>query len=319
MRNALTSVRGRVTAWFHRHQRAAGIGVTATALALLALAVVLGWAMFTRAPPSTADLGASGEPSASASPSPSVGATPTSEPSPTPVPTPGFEVPAGILPPNSRAVVTLDGLRVREVAGLNATVLDTLPADTVVEVDGWGPKVVDGIDWYSVTYGDNRSRSAYAAVGSGGMRYLELLPPRCEEGEPDLAALGRLTAWEQLACFGERSVTVTGTYGCICGLYYPADTNFEPSWLAGSSLAWFGAVTLRIPPEAGLHLPPLGSILRVTGHFSDPASTTCVLNGAYGGAGPDPRIAELYCREQFVVDAYEIIGTDPDFPYPSGA
>ena len=63
-----------------------------------------------------------------------------------------------------------------------------------------------------------------------------------------------------------------------------------------------------------------GSIVRVTGHFSDPASTTCVLNGAdwstgepLPAAGPDPRIAELYCREQFVVDAYEIIGTDPDF------
>jgi hypothetical protein len=319
MRNALTSVRDRVTAWFHQHQRAAGIGVTVSALALLAIAGVLGWAMFTGVPPSTADLGASSEPSASAMPSPSVGATPTSEPSATPVPTPGFEVPAGILPPNSRAVVTLDGLRVRDAVGLNATVLETLPADTVVEVDGWGPRVVDGIDWYDVSYDDNRT--GYAALGSGGVRYLELLPPRCQEGEPDLAALVRLTVWERLACFGNRSLTVTGTYGCICGLYFPADANFEPGWLAGPSLAWFasGEVTLRFPPEAGLGLPPLGSILRITGHFSDPASTTCVLKGAYGGAGPDPRIAELYCREQFVVDGYEIIGTDPDFPYPSGA
>lgn len=139
------------------------------------------------------------------------------------------------------------------------------------------------------------------------MLYLELLPPRCEEAEPDLATLG-----------------------CICGLYYPADRNFEPSWLAGSSLAWFEEVTLRLPPEAGLHFPPLGSIIRTTGHFSDPASTTCVLNPAKWdsgdvaptaaeGGGPDPRIAELYCREQFVVDGYDIIGTDPDFPYPSGA
>jgi len=256
----------------------------------------------------------------------SAGATPTSEPTATPEPTPGFEVPAGVLPPNSRAVVTLDGLRVREQPGLNETVVDTLTADTVVEVGGWGPRVVDGIDWYLVFYGDFRSRSGYAAVGSGGARYLELLPPRCEGAEPDLAALGRLTNWERLACFGDHPLTLTGTYGCICGLYYPEDRNFEPSWLAGSSLAWFEWVTLRLSPEAGLHFPPLGSILRVTGHFSDPASTTCVLNpanwggdvaptAAEGGA-PDPRFAELYCREQFVVDAYEIIGADPAFSLP---
>jgi Bacterial SH3 domain len=307
MRNEPTSVRGRLAAWFGRHERAMGIALTVSALALLAMAVVLGWAMFARGKPSTADLGSSSEPSVSASAASALAASASA----TPVPTPAFKVPAGILPPNSRAVVTLDGLRVRQRPGLNETVLDTLPAGTVVEVDGWGPKVVDGIDWYDVSYDDHPP--GYAAVGAGEIRYLELLPSRCIAGEPDLAALKRLTAWEQLACFGKRSLTVTGTYGCICGLYYPADANFEPSWLAGASLAWFGEVTLRLPPEAGLHFPPLGSILRVTGHFSDPASTACVLKGAYGGAGPDPRIAELYCREQFVVDAYEIIGTDPDF------
>jgi len=33
------------------------------------------------------------------------------------------------------------------------------------------------------------------------------------------------------------------------------------------------------------------------------------------GAEVDPVLAELYCREQFVVDSYEVIGTDPDFTY----
>ena len=65
--------------------------------------------------------------------------------------------------------------------------------------------------------------------------------------------------------------------------------------------------------------PPNASIVQVTAHFSDPASSTCVIHptmeGVEIGAEVDPVIAQLWCREQFVVDAYEIIGTDPDFTY----
>src|SRR4029079_3288342 len=120
-----------------------------------------------------------------------------------------------------RAVVIVDALQVRDGAGLDAPVLDTLAADTVVALArGWiGPVTVDGIDWYHVTY-DGESEGTVAA-GVGADRYLELLPPRCEDGDPDLAAV-RVTEWERLACFGNRSLTVTGTYGCAaCGIAYP--------------------------------------------------------------------------------------------------
>lgn len=39
------------------------------------------------------------------------------------------------------------------------------------------------------------------------------------------------------------------------------------------------------------------------------------MDGSSIGPEVDPVIAELWCREQFVVDAYVIIGTDPDFTY----
>jgi hypothetical protein len=308
-------------AWVHQHQRAAGVGLTVSALALFGIAVLIGWAIVTGLPP-TAGVGPSTEPSASATPSAAARATPTSEPTATTVPTPAFMAPDDILPPRSRAAVTLDGLRVREQPGLNAAVVDTLPAGTVIDVTGWwGPIVVDGIDWYSVFY-DGRRKSGYAAAGSDGNRYLELLPPRCEDGEPDLAALLRITEWEQLACFGDRSLTVTGTYGClVCGSYMPG--RYEPMWLAFPGLlSYLGSspdavLTLHFPPEAGLESPPNASIVRVTGHFNDPTSTTCVVEApGEPVVSVDPAIAELYCREQFVVDAYEIIGTDPDFAYP---
>jgi hypothetical protein len=71
------------------------------------------------------------------------------------------------------------------------------------------------------------------------------------------------------------------------------------------------ALDLHIAPDSGLAFPPEGSIVRVTGHFNDAAATTCVITGT---ADPvDPEAAVLGCREAFVVDAFEITGTDPDF------
>ncbi len=73
---------------------------------------------------------------------------------------------------------------------------------------------------------------------------------------------------------------------------------------------------MRVAPDSGLEIPADGSIVRVTGHYSDPASTTCSMATFDGelAIAVDPRTAELYCREQFVVDSFEVIGTDADFP-----
>lgn len=77
-------------------------------------------------------------------------------------------------------------------------------------------------------------------------------------------------------------------------------------------------LVLHFAPQSGLEPPPNASIVRVTGHFNDPASTTCVIAAPdHELSDPiDPPTAELYCRERFVVDGYEVIGSDPDFMYP---
>jgi hypothetical protein len=277
-------------------------------------------------------------------PSPSVASSPTATPSPTPssasepshtpVPTPWFEIPAGILPPESLAAVTTDSLRIRAEPGLDALVGDTLPAGTVVGISGlFGPTVVDGMDWYSVVYyGD---LGGWAAAGSDQEQFLEPVPPRCTEAEPDLAFLTSITAWERLACFGDQSLTIVGTFGChgICG---PASGSFEPAWLAQPAdphLIWvvgtrFDELGLSLPQmglreraQSGLELVAEGSILRVTGHFNDPAAASCVLAlnrletfGDEGSGVPvHPLTGELSCREHFVVDAWEVIGADPEF------
>ena len=270
--------------------------------------------------------GSSGDvpPSAASSPP-----TPTSSPAPTP----GFEAPADVLPPGSLVIVTGDGLRVREMPGLSGPVMATVDAGEVLWTSGSATEV-DGIRWYLIYFAAGyRDWPAYpedtqfgwVAAGAGGQRYLELLPPRCPDAAPDLLALTKLTGWERLACFGDRPLTVTGTWGCP---YCDGTTGgtHEPAWLASplnfallSVRSSYGnPIGLRFPPDSGLQFPTVGgSILRVSGHFNDPAATTCVISWmGYQEAEPLAGSAELYCREQFVVDSYEVVGTDPDFPTP---
>ncbi len=132
---------------------------------------------------------------------------------------------------------------------------------------------------------------------------------------------------ERLACFGDRALTFEGTYGCGGGCGGTTAGDFAPKWLAFPSLfsvireEWrinapaIGLV-LHFRPDSGLKPPEDGAIVRVTGHFSDPASTTCTMTrfDLDQTLYVDPTSAELYCREQFVADSFEVIGTDPEYP-----
>jgi hypothetical protein len=258
-----------------------------------------------------------------------VSPTPTSEPSATPAL--AFEAPADVLPPSSVVIVTGDGLRIRERPGLNGPVMATVDAGEALWTSGSATEV-DGIRWYLIyfatgyrdwpTYPEG-TQFGWVAAGVDDQRFLELLAPRCPDAEPDLLALTKLTGWERLACFGDRPLTVTGTWGCP---YCDGTTGgtYEPAWLANPQIfsrlsvrsSYDNPLGLRFPPDSGLQFPTVGgSILRVGGHFNDPVATTCVISWmGYQQAAPLAGSAELYCREQFVVDSYEVVGTDPDFP-----
>ena len=223
--------------------------------------------------------------------------SPTEEPASAATP-PVVTAPAGILPPGSRATVTADELRIRESPGLTGTVIGTTRAGDVVLAGSFLPfhTNFDGIDWYAVFFADGYSDwpalpstwdVGWVAAGIGAERYLELLPSRCPTGAPDLATLTSLTPWDRLACFGDRPLTIAGTWGCRgCG--GTAIGNFEPRWLAYPIVGeWLriswpdGAILeLRVPPDSGIAVPEGGSIARVTGHFDDPAAATCVYDGA---------------------------------------
>lgn len=265
---------------------------------------------------------------ASASPTPSAPTATTSpsiQPTPALAPALAFEAPDDTLPPASIVVVVVDVLQLRGGPGLSAAVVGTAPRGThFYLLHVFGPVLADGLDWYRLTTaGDS---VLWAAAGSGADRYLEVVPPECPAGEPDLATLvSMLNDWDRLSCFGDRSLTVEGTYGCpgMCGPMIAGD--FQPTWLTfpfsdhqlmldyPSSPEY---LEMRVPPEALPDVPVEGSIVRVTGHFNDPASTSCSMSIFDDGQAieVDPRTAELYCRERFVVDAFEVIGNHPDFP-----
>ena len=284
---------------------------------------------------------ASTEPGASA-PSGTSSATPAASSAPTPPP-PTIAAPAGILPIGSSVVITADELRLRQAPATSAPIVTTANAGEemflVTNATALGPVETGGFVWYLALYqpgyhdwptnppGDP-PLSGWVAAGTDSESYVELTPAACPVGEVGITTLYTLTPWERLACIGDRQITIEGTYGCAECTGDAAGT-FTPEWLAhpidvdllrppfAQPVSAVENLVLRIPPELPQATPEQGgSILRVTGHFNDARSVDCVV--APGDPGQE-RVAndvaaEWYCREQFVVDAWEAIGKDPDFP-----
>lgn len=286
-------------------------------------------------------IAASGVPTASASAT-AASSAPSFTPAPT-FPPPVVAAPEGILPIGSTVVVTADQLRMRQAPATTAPIVTSANAGEelflVTNASALGPVPTGGFVWYLALYqpgyhdwpvqppGDP-PLSGWVAAGSETESFLALAPATCPIGEVDIATLYALTPWERLACIGDRQITVEGTYGCgECG--GEAVGTFTPEWLAhpidfdvlrppfAQPTSVVENLVLRIPPELPQVAPDqAGSVLRVTGHFNDARSVDCVV--APGEPGQErvanDLAAEWYCREQFVVDAWEVIGTDPDYP-----
>ena len=278
---------------------------------------------------------------------PSAPASPSDEPE-SPYLDPVVANPEGVLPPGGVVRVLVDGLRVREHAMVDSAERMALGRGDLLVVGptfgyrgiGWNES--DGYTWYpaGVLGIDELPRPGgqpvefvevgWIAVGDGQTPWVELVDPRCTDDEPTLEHLSSLTEWERLACYGDRQLTFEGVLGCGgCGGMIPG--TFTPEWLAFPMSQDFisvepqeliGPMWLSWSPD-GQERPDtagVAPILRVTGHFDDPAAEECSMafDGGYGGEGEtqvDPALAKLFCRTNFVVESYEIIGEDEDFPF----
>ena len=283
--------------------------------------------------------GSSASPSVTNGTSPSPSAAPTSTPANAPTSTPIAAPPDGILPVGSLVEVTADGLRIRSGPSAGADLLLRLSAGEIVFVDGEGatgsvpPVDADGYAWYPVKYAsgytdwpiepDDASEvvRGYIAASDGAGSFVSLLAPTCPT-DTALATLVATTPYARAACLGEQEIQVEGTFGCpYCDGSAGGDSAAEPAWLVGPTVgtnllvpSWStyppapGSITLAFPPETVGPTPEQeGSIIRVTGRFSDPRSAECRF-----GSGSEVA-AEWYCRTRFVVESWEVIGTDPDF------
>ncbi len=273
--------------------------------------------------------------SASVAPSPAASASASGAPAAS-APAPVVAVPEGLIPSGSIVRVLTDGLRMREEASTESTLVDNLPVDQLLLV-GYaaqrmdrGPISAGGFAWYPVVrLGEatdlaplsdgplvTTSAAGWVAAGDETEPYIQLLEPRCPARPVSLGTLQAMQPWEQLACFGREQITLEGSIVC-CGGVIPG--AFEPSWLAGPS-----NLALRAPDAAGgpvgIHVPPGSPALpdqgrvRVIGHFDDPAAVGCTVSPGEPPVPLDAAGADLYCREQFVVESVELIGTGPEVP-----
>ncbi len=144
--------------------------------------------------------------------------------------------------------------------------------------------------------------------------------------EPPADVLGFLAMAPALwpTCFGDRTLTVTG-YVADCGGCGGASAETgEPSWLIsplGYSAFWlnpafiqadtgYGGFGVDIDPAHPVSVPPVNTHVALTGHFDDPAASTCRLvpNAGYIGGLLPPAWAIARCRKEFVVTAIRILG-----------
>ena len=305
-----------------RLRRLAPIAVAVGGVLLVALVVgvVFGTGILGRP---TAD-----EPGASPSDAPV--ATPSPEPlesgSPQPSGEPSelaYEPPPGVLPPSAIVVVN-EPLELREGALDAAAVAVEVEAGRRMTI--YGPLIVDGRRWYTLASTDqNDPAYGYVELDPAGDQ-VSLEPVTCPAGETSIATLAPLSSWERLACNGDREIVLTGHEIVGFGGFRPG--VYAPEWLNGFLGAFAIAdaddpsryLFVRVAPDGPDITRPqpageMGSaLLRVAGHFNDEAATTCSTTElpispatSEETAGLEPIAAELACRGEFVVTAFEVV------------
>lgn len=236
------------------------------------------------------------------------------------------------LKPNDVAQVVTTDLVVRSAPGGGADseiYPGALAAPTLLFVVD-GPVTASGYDWYLVdpfTMDNSQPpvdwRLGWVAAGSrdGTEAWIGPAAPNCPA--PDVDALIALSPIAALACYGDRPLTLDGSFG---GFSSVVPGVIQPYWLG---------VTVHMlrppdtPPDAPLtgptlyfHVPgdqpfdprtldfEVGTAVRVVGHFDDPAAQTCVA-GPLPGPQPTPgsladeiladKAVVLFCRGLLVV------------------
>jgi hypothetical protein len=268
------------------------------------------------------------EPSATAAVTQGVSpaASASSEPEVTPSPTPEA---AAAFPNRAIVAVATDALNVRSEPSEGASVLGELDPGQRLFVIG-EPTDQGELRWYRVgvvlgpTCDEECNLLGYVAtpVLEEADAWIEAVSVECPGSPMTSAALGALAPLEALHCYGRSEIVVTGTIETPC-CGYVGPLAFSPEWLAHPVPPAFfmdgtsQSIGFRANPDADLEPPERGDVVRASGHFEDPAATSCrhsIDEAFWGGASPEPVQMELParvvldCRATFVWTDYEVTG-----------
>lgn len=263
-------------------------------------------------PTATASVTASSSTEASSSAVP----TPTAEPTPES---------AAIIANLGIAAVVTDVVNLRSQPNEGASVIAELGPDWRLFVIG-EPTETDDLSWYrvatlpSASCLDQCDLIGYVATPiEAGDPSIEAVGIDCPISPMTKDDLGALAPLEALHCFGRNEIVLTGTIDNPLG-GFESPFAYSPVWLAHPFVPPYVrpnqglSVGFRPHPDADLEAPQPGDVVRVTGHFEDPAATSCrvTVDPAFAGDGepalPDPALVILGCPATFVWTDYEVTG-----------
>ena len=265
-------------------------------------------------PSATASAAVSGStgPSGSSAPTASVESTPE---------------PAPIIPNLGIAAVVTDALNLRSQPNEGGSVVAELAPDQRLFVIG-APSEADDLRWYRVAALAGPSCPepceviGYVATPvEADDPWIQSVGVNCPASPMTHDDLSALLPLEALHCFGNNQIVVTGTVERPEGVGYEGPFAYSPEWLAHPLAIPFLAtagghvIGFRANPDADLEPPEDGDVVRVTGHYEDPAATSCRVSVDPAFADeqpqpvpPQPALGVLACRATFVWTAYEVIG-----------
>jgi hypothetical protein len=222
----------------------------------------------------------------------------------------------GGLAPDRVASVVTDDLVVRSLPEISAaSVIDPVvlsAGDLLFVLDG--PAMADGFDWYHIAafeeFPDDTPYPlpgpGWVAAGQAGEAWIAPWPGECPA--PKLEDFWRVPSLLLLACFGDDELVFEGTlHQCT----YTVPGYITPAWLVHE----FCEIRPDVPSDAFSLRPGFlvhqeeadvpahdseGHIVRVTGHFDDPAARTCVEHALPGYEPVPPEQLVLGCRAAFV-------------------
>lgn len=249
-------------------------------------------------------------------------------PGPSPIatsPVGSSSAPSMTPPPEPVAFGTLlETAPVNEVFGRPT---DATPFATVSEGAGVSylgqTALVGDVEWHLVQFiftevGRREWMTGWVAgtIGpEGDLVPIRLRGPRCQPGM-DVTALAGRSPTDYLSCEGALSLD---GYIVASDLAAPPIYTVRPAWL-GMDEAYLltistrggggetGALDLQLPP--GERLPvPLGTLVRVTGHFDDPRAADCRRTPQRPRFPVEPpEVQTLWCRQRFVVTSISELG-----------